>query len=109
MYIEHKHLQILKHILSKYQYKFYIFGSRANGNAKQLSDIDLCYFDSIPGNIIIEIETTFEDSDLPYKVDIVDANKCDPSFKEIIKRDAKAIQEIEDLISQNNFPPIKPE
>lgn len=83
--IEQKHLNILISILEKHDYQFFVFGSRANGRAKKFSDLDLVFFDPIPNNVLINIEDELEESDLPYKVDIVDYNKCDEDFKKIIR------------------------
>jgi len=85
--MEPRHLKIVKDILSDYPYTFYAFGSRARGNPKFLSDLDLCFFESIPSSILFRIEESFEESDLPYKVDLVDWNKCSEEFKNMIKKD----------------------
>lgn len=94
MNIDSKHYEIIKNILKKYPYTFYMFGSRAKGGiTKKFSDLDLCFFENIPGNILAHIDEDFEESDLPYKVDIVAWNKCDLEFKKIIKDDLICIQQ----------------
>ncbi len=90
--IKEKHLHIIKDILQKYPYRFYVFGSRAKGNAKPFSDIDLCFFDNIPEREILLLEEEFEESDLPYKVDLVNGQTCDPEFKAVILRDKVSLQ-----------------
>lgn len=92
LFMEPKHLAIVRNILSNYPYKFYAFGSRARGNPKKFSDLDICFFDNIPLNVVIQIEDDFEESDLPYKVDIVDWNKCSDDFRALIKKDLVLIQ-----------------
>jgi len=92
MNIEPKHYKIIKEILNKYPYTFYAFGSRAKGNPKKLSDLDLCFFENIPWNVQAHIEEDFELSDLPYKVDLVNWNSCDADFKKLIKNDLICIQ-----------------
>jgi predicted nucleotidyltransferase len=82
--IEPKHLQIIKTILSHYNYSFYVFGSRITQKAKRFSDIDLLYFENIPSDTLLKLEEEFEESDLPYKVDLVNYNQCDEDFKKII-------------------------
>lgn len=62
----------------------FLFGSRITSKVKNFSDIDLLYFEEIPNDIIIKLEEEFEESDLPYKVDLVNYNKCDDNFKRII-------------------------
>ena len=41
--LELRQQQIVREILSKYPYSFYAYGSRVKGNARKLSDLDLCY------------------------------------------------------------------
>lgn len=83
--IKPKHLDIVLGILGKYKYDFFVFGSRITDKVKEFSDLDLFYKDDIPENIIMDIEDKFEESDLPYKVDIVNYNKCDEDFQRIMK------------------------
>lgn len=87
MHIEEKHLTIIKNILHKYPYSFYAFGSRVTGKARRFSDLDLCCVDDIPKNQILEIEEAFEESNLPYKVDLVNWNNCSQEFQRIISHD----------------------
>jgi len=81
-----RHLKLLRSILGKYDYSFYLFGSRITDRAKEFSDIDLFYKEPIPDETILRLEEELEESDLPYKVDLVDYNKCDDSFKRIIDK-----------------------
>lgn len=87
IYLEEHHAQIIKDILSKHPYKFYVFGSRAKGTHRKLSDLDLCYYDNIPFRELRKLEEAFQDSDLPFKVDIVNFNACSDSFKELIEKE----------------------
>jgi len=55
--------------------KILLFGSRAKGNYKNGSDIDLAIKDSKLGSKTIgQIKSEFEESSIPYKVDLVDYN-----------------------------------
>ena len=83
--ISEKHLAIIKSILEKYNYSFYLFGSRITNKIKRFSEVDLFYIVDIPAKDISQLEEEFENSDLPYKVDLVDYNKCDPEFQHIMK------------------------
>jgi predicted nucleotidyltransferase len=91
--LEDRHLKIIQEILSKYPYTFYAFGSRARGNPKQFSDLDLCFVQEIPLKTQIAIESDFEESDLPYKVDLVNWNTMNDDFKKIIEKDLVLLQE----------------
>ena len=89
--LEDEYLKILKNILSKYEYKFYIFGSRVTPYIKPFSDIDIVYFDPIPISDVVKLEEEFENSDLPYTVDLIDFNQCDEEFQNTIKKNHIAI------------------
>ena len=86
LHLEKRHHLIIQNILSKYPYTFYAFGSRVKGNHHRLSDLDLCFKDPIPPSIISHIEEDFEESDLPYKVDIVNWQTCSEEFREAISK-----------------------
>lgn len=85
--IEHRHYNIVMNILAKYPFKFYAFGSRVKGNARPLSDLDLCVDGNIPGNVLTHIDEDFEESDLPFKVDILQLNSLSEAFYTSIKND----------------------
>ena len=61
------------------------FGSRAKWSAKTHSDLDLAlqdpYGKTIPFDTIANLQADFEDSDLPWKVDIIDLNDIDEDFR----------------------------
>jgi predicted nucleotidyltransferase len=64
-------LNIIKQILSKHPYQFYAYGSRTKGLAKKYSDLDLCYQEVIPLEIISDLREEFVESDLPFTVELV--------------------------------------
>jgi predicted nucleotidyltransferase len=50
----------------------YIFGSRAKGNYKAGSDIDLAIMNApVADKTLLQIKNDFEESSLPYHVDLV--------------------------------------
>lgn len=85
--IKEKHLNIIREILRKYPYTFYVYGSRAKKKARKNSDLDLCYKEKIPGEVISDIKEQFEESDLPFKVDIVSWENMSTTFRKLIERD----------------------
>ncbi len=91
--IDEKHLKIVQDILKKYPYSFYAFGSRVNGKPKKLSDLDLYFTADIPYNIRDHLDADFEESDLPYKVDIINWNTCSDTFKKEISKNTICIQQ----------------
>ncbi|KLL01846.1 MAG: hypothetical protein MRERC_7c074 [Mycoplasmataceae bacterium RC_NB112A] len=64
--MESKDLRLLKQILPKYPYQFYAYGSRVKGTAREFSDLDLCYQEDIPSEIIYQIKEELEKSDLLF-------------------------------------------
>lgn len=83
--IEPRHWKIILDILNKYPYEFYLFGSRIKGTAKRFSDLDICYKEKIPDATIGEIAEAFDNSDLPYTVDLVAWWRCTDEFKKLIE------------------------
>jgi predicted nucleotidyltransferase len=83
---------IIKDILSHYPYPFLVFGSRAKGTYKTYSDLDLCYQVDIPDVVISALLDDFEQSDLPFKVDMVAWKRCSPEFQQTIAADLVPIE-----------------
>lgn len=70
------------------------FGSRATGRAKPYSDLDLAISGKKPLGIDLaaQLAEAFAESDLPYKVDIVDWTTASEAFKKVIERDRVVVQ-----------------
>ena len=64
------------------------FGSRARFAAKPYSDLDLAVVDVAPLNLdeTARLHEAFTQSDLPYKVDVVDWAATSPKFQALITR-----------------------
>lgn len=63
-----------------------VFGSRAGGKPKPWSDLDLV-LDSraaLPLSLLAELAEAFDESVLPWKVDLVDRRAVSDTFGEII-------------------------
>jgi predicted nucleotidyltransferase len=75
----------------------YVFGSRVHGAAQRYSDLDLALeWDRPLGlDIMGEIAEALSESDLPYKVDIVDLLAVDPAFRARIAADCIAFDTTE--------------
>lgn len=68
-------LQTIHDIFSRYPeiQLVHIFGSRAKGNYNTGSDIDLAIMNKLSGHkTMLKIKDDFEESSLPYKVDLVE-------------------------------------
>lgn len=87
--IEERHYKIVVNILQKYLLptdKVFVFGSRATFKAQKYSDLDLAI---ITSQELYNIIDEFEESELPFNVDILDYNKIPESFREEIDRHKK--------------------
>ena len=89
---------IVRDILHKHvpQYEVWAFGSRATGKAKQYSDLDLAVITQAPLSLQVSgaLADDFAESDLPFKVDVVDWATTSASFREIIERDKVVMQQV---------------
>lgn len=74
---------LLKHLPDK---EIWAFGSRATGKARQYSDLDLAVISNEPLSITVSaaLAEDFTESDLPWKVDIIDWATTSESFREVI-------------------------
>jgi len=59
-----------------------IFGSRARGTNRRFSDLDLLLMteEPLPPVRLGLLADAFDESDLPFRVDLVDAASADPGF-----------------------------
>ncbi|XVN42675.1 MAG: hypothetical protein RCG15_08910 [Candidatus Rickettsia vulgarisii] len=90
--MEDSHLEIVRNILKKYDYSFYAFDSRVKGTQKPLSDFNLVFMDNIGLGDKSSIDSDFEKSDLPFKIDIVNYQTISDNFKGIIKPNLEIFQ-----------------
>lgn len=65
------------------------FGSRARWTAKQYSDLDLAIItkEPLPLETSAALREAFSESDLPWKVDVVDWAATGEDFRKVIERD----------------------
>lgn len=70
------------------------FGSRATGSAKPYSDLDIAIVSDAPLGLmrVAEIGEAFSESDLPWKVDVVDWAATSERFRRVIERDHVELQ-----------------
>ncbi|WP_420447296.1 restriction endonuclease subunit S [Candidatus Palauibacter sp.] len=70
------------------------FGSRASWTAKDYSDLDLAVMGEEPLSLrtVSALDEALGNSDLPFKVDVVDWARTDDAFRAIIRRDAVTMQ-----------------
>ncbi|AUL99157.1 hypothetical protein B4966_02420 [Rhodocyclaceae bacterium] len=91
------HWEIVKSILQKHvpQYEVWAFGSRAKWTAKEYSDLDLAIITDEPLSLDVSarLSDAFSESDLPWRVDLVDWAATSESFRKIVERDKVVVQE----------------
>lgn len=65
----------------------WVFGSRAGGRRKPWSDLDLAIVSPsrLTHALMTAIEWDFEESDLPFKVDVTDLAAVSPEFRRRIE------------------------
>ena len=101
------HLKIVQDILSRHlspDVKVWVFGSRANWTTKDSSDLDLALEGpaKLDRKVRGALEDAFEDSDLPYTVDIVDMSQVSDGFRKIVEAHKIALRSDEDQESENS-------
>jgi predicted nucleotidyltransferase len=89
--VREEHVRILCSVLRSLLPKdarAYVFGSRVSGEARRYSDLDLALEWSGPLGLGVlgEIAEALSESDLPYKVDVVDLATVTPAFRASIAR-----------------------
>lgn len=77
------------------EYDVWAFGSRVTGTAKPYSDLDLAVITEHPLPLAkkADLITALEESDLTFRVDIVDWATTNEKFRRIIERDKVVVQE----------------
>ncbi len=70
------------------------FGSRVRGQAKTHSDLDLAVMgeEPIPDLVQAELRADFEESDLPFRVDLLAWRDAPPGLRDVIEREGVEIQ-----------------
>ncbi|MBF0097888.1 MAG: nucleotidyltransferase domain-containing protein [Magnetococcales bacterium] len=92
------HLQIVLDILKKHvpNHEVWAFGSRVKWTAKEYSDLDLCVISDQPLGCGVkgDLLDDFSESDLPWKVDVVDWATTSESFRKIVEREKVVVQKL---------------
>jgi uncharacterized protein len=75
-------------------HEVWAFGSRVHGkHLKPFSDLDLAIITTAPLPLqrLIDLRTAFSESDMPFRVDIVDWAAAELSFRSIIDADHEVV------------------
>ena len=99
IYITKEDKNILESVLMG-DFDVYVFGSRITGKHQPFSDIDICLKSStkIDRAILAELRFKLADSNLPYKVDLIDYHSLDADFQTLINSQAVKLTETEAIL-----------
>lgn len=82
-----EHLKVVEEILHKNLpsgVAVWVFGSRVSWTTSDSSDLDLALEGDIDNDTILALEMAFEESSLPYTVDIIDLDQVSDNFRRIV-------------------------
>lgn len=89
-------IRIVREILARYLpgTAVWVFGSRVDGTASRGSDLDLVAMTKEPLSIEVlgRLRGAFSESDLPFRVDIVDWSAINDDFREVIEANREQVQ-----------------
>lgn len=89
--VTEKEEKIIKDILREYPYDFYYYGSRVKGDFTKASDLDILT-NELSYSELEKIETKFNESRIPYVVNLSLKSKMDEKFYNLIKNDLVKIE-----------------
>ena len=102
--ISPNHLRVVEEILHKNVppgVAVWVFGSRASWSTSDSSDLDLALEGDIDHDTILALEMAFEESSLPYMVDIIGLDQVSDSFRRIVEAQKVLLLLTNDTPSQN--------
>ncbi|MFH1542801.1 MAG: nucleotidyltransferase domain-containing protein [bacterium] len=95
--VEERHLKEIKTLLKQYVpgAEVRVFGSRLNETVKTYADLDLALVGKkkIPGKIMAQLKEAFEESTIPFRVDLLDWQTISDSFRKIIENSFEVLQQ----------------
>lgn len=79
-------------VLGRQPVKVYLFGSWARGKPSRHSDIDIGVVPMapLPPGTLARLRERFEESHIPYRVDVVDLGATDRAFRDAVIRQGMA-------------------
>ena len=89
-------LEIISRILRNHvpDCAVWVFGSRATYTAKNYSDLDLAIIgkEKLTDQTLFALKEAFQESDLPFRVDVLDWNGISKEFRQVIEKKYVVIQ-----------------
>lgn len=97
LHLDPRHEAVVREILRSVapDCEVWVFGSRAHGRGlKPFSDLDLAVMSSgdAAGHRCAALRRAFEDSSLPFRVDVVEWASLDETFRDLIRRERAVVQ-----------------
>jgi predicted nucleotidyltransferase len=82
---------IVRRIVGPLPVRVFLFGSRALGTGRPTSDIDLALLsdDPLPADLVARLKGEFEESTIPYTVDVIDLSQVDEPLRERVWRERR--------------------
>ncbi|RNC69212.1 MAG: nucleotidyltransferase domain-containing protein [Desulfuromonadales bacterium] len=88
--LEEQYISQVREILARHvpACEVRMFGSRVRGTARKYSDIDLAIVGDgpLPDRTVAGLKEAFSESDIPYRVDVVDWRTISPEFRKVIEQ-----------------------
>ena len=90
-------LQLVREILRRHLpgVEVRAFGSRVSGGCRAWSDLDLVVMTEKPLSLslLMDVRIAFEESELPFSVDLLDWRRTDEEFQRLISQDYEIVQQ----------------
>ncbi len=97
--LSEKHRAMVEKLLARHLpgVEAWVYGSRTKGTAKPWSDLDLVVFvGPEQTNAVAELREAFEESDLPFRVDLFVWDEIPETFRENIRKQHIVLQRSRD-------------
>ena len=80
--------EILRRTLRDTPCQVYLFGSRAAGRDTSVSDFDVAVWSEADlGRMLSRVRERLADSNIPFKVDVVDLRTTSPAFSQKVRKE----------------------
>lgn len=82
---------LVRRVLGTIPVRVYLFGSRALGTSRATSDIDIGLLADgpLPDELVARLRDAFEESAIPYHVDVIDLARVDAGFRAKVLREGR--------------------
>jgi predicted nucleotidyltransferase len=108
--ISNEHLAIVLNILQEFVHdcEVRVFGSRYHFTAREYSDLDLIIVgtEKLDYKVFADLKEAFEESNLPFRVDVLDWHAISDEFRQVIEKGYEVIQQqkalgVSELVQQS--------